>query len=146
MLVVLAARSLDDSIISPMVAGVTVVAGHNWPLFLLGRGGRGAAPAAGVLLALVPYVAVPLVLPGLLVLYMTRSATKTLAFFYILTILLSAWPEGYSLPVVGWPRGYPLPIVAYCLALPVLVALSHYLSLKLKPLPGAESGNEPASP
>ena len=89
MLVVLTARSLDDSTISPMIAGVAVVAGHNWPLFLMGRGGRGAAPAAGVLLALVPYVAIPLVLPGLLVLYVTRSATKTLAFFYILTILLS---------------------------------------------------------
>ncbi len=145
-LVVLMAQNLDNSLSAPMLAGLAVVAGHNWPLFLLGRGGRGAAPAAGVLLALAPYAAIPLILPGLLVLYLTRSTTKALAFYYILTIFLSAWPVTYSLPVVGWPRGYPLPIAGYCLALPILVGLSHYLSLKLKPLAGAEGVKEPAPP
>lgn len=133
--VVLAAQNLSDSAAAPLVAGVAVVAGHNWPVFLMGRGGRGAAPAAGVLMALVPYAALPLALPGLLVLYLTRSTTKTLAFYYILTICLAAWPAQY-----------PMPVVAYCVALPILIGLSHYVSARFKPLAGAEGRNEPASP
>ncbi len=36
------------------VAGLAAVAGHNWPVFLKFRGGKGAATTLGVLLALVP--------------------------------------------------------------------------------------------
>ena len=36
------------------VAGFAAMAGHNWPVFLRFRGGKGAATTLGVLLALVP--------------------------------------------------------------------------------------------
>ena len=133
--VVLAAQNLSDSTAAPLVAGVAVVAGHNWSVFLMGRGGRGAAPAAGVLLALVPYASLPLVAPGLLLLHLTKSSTKTLAFFYILTICLAVWPAQY-----------PASVVAYCVALPMLVGLCHYVSTRYRTLPGAEGRNDPASP
>ena len=46
------ARALDLGIGVQVMAGLLVVVGHNWPLFLGFKGGRGVAPAVGVLLAL----------------------------------------------------------------------------------------------
>ncbi|MBL7165809.1 MAG: glycerol-3-phosphate acyltransferase [Dehalococcoidales bacterium] len=37
-----------------LVAGFMAIAGHNWPVFLQFKGGKGGATAMGVLLALVP--------------------------------------------------------------------------------------------
>jgi len=54
MLAVFIARWLGLSPIWVYVAGCSAVAGHNWPVFLGFRGGKGAATIIGVLLALVP--------------------------------------------------------------------------------------------
>jgi glycerol-3-phosphate acyltransferase PlsY len=116
---ILIARLLFDSLIAEMIAGVLVIAGHNWPVYLQGRGGRGAATAVGVLMAAVPLVAVPIALPALTVLYLTRSTTKALATYYVPTPFLALWPAGYSLYLVG-----------YSLAIPTFVGISHYLSLR----------------
>lgn len=37
-----------------LLAGLTVIAGHNWPLYFSFKGGRGAATMLGVFLALLP--------------------------------------------------------------------------------------------
>lgn len=39
-----------------LLGGLAAIAGHNWSLFLGGRGGRGVATSAGVILALSPLV------------------------------------------------------------------------------------------
>ncbi len=123
---VLLAALLSDSPTLQMIAGFLVIAGHNWPVYLQGRGGRGAATAVGVLLAIVPVVAVPMAVLALIVLYLCKSYTKALAALYIPLPFLAFWPAGYS---------YPL--VAYALAVPLMVGLSHYLSLRRKPAPPA---------
>ena len=51
---VLIARWLGLSPIWIFMAGFAAIAGHNWPVFLGFRGGRGAATTIGVLLVLVP--------------------------------------------------------------------------------------------
>jgi len=51
---VLIARWLDLSLAWIFVAGFAAVVGHNWPIFLGFKGGKGAATTLGVLLALVP--------------------------------------------------------------------------------------------
>ncbi len=122
---VLLVRGLVDSAAVEMIAGFAVVAGHNWPVVLQGRGGRGGAPAGGVLLALLPLAAIPLTGIALVVLYLTRSSTKALACFYIPLPFLSMWALGYSYGLAG-----------YAVALPVMVGLSHYFSLKSAALPG----------
>ena len=53
-LAVLVARWLELSQEWVLVAGFAAIAGHNWPVFLGFRGGKGGAAAMGVLLALVP--------------------------------------------------------------------------------------------
>lgn len=53
-LAVLIARWLGLSDMWICVAGFAAVVGHNWPIFLKFRGGRGAATIMGVLIPLVP--------------------------------------------------------------------------------------------
>ena len=53
-LAVYIARWLGLDMVWVFVAGFAAVAGHNWPLFLKFRGGKGGATIMGVLLALVP--------------------------------------------------------------------------------------------
>ena len=78
------ARVALDSDAAGMVSGALVVAGHNWPVFLRLRGGRGAATAVGVLLATLPLLALPLGITSLVVLWFTRKAILSLGFFLIL--------------------------------------------------------------
>ena len=53
-LAVLVAQWLGLSQEWVLVAGFAAIAGHNWPVFLRFRGGKGGATAMGVFLALVP--------------------------------------------------------------------------------------------
>lgn len=53
-LAVLIARWLGLSLIFVFIAGFAAVVGHNWPVFLHFRGGKGAATTLGVLLVLAP--------------------------------------------------------------------------------------------
>lgn len=118
-----------------MLAGVAAVAGHNWPVYLQLRGGRGAATGAGVLLALLPEVAAPLSLLGLAVLFLTRSTVKALACLFVplafLTWLLGCW---YPIAFKTLGLGCSYPLVIYAVGLPVLVGLGHYLSVHRRPL------------
>ena len=122
---VLLVKGLVDSTALEMAAGVAVLAGHNWPVHLGFRGGRGAATAVGVLLAALPALAIPLGLIALVVLYLTRSGIKTLGFFLITV------PVAAGLILWIGTNSYSYPITAYALAIPLMVGLSHYTSVKL---------------
>ena len=130
---VLLVRGLVDSTPAEMIAGVAVIAGHIWPVYLRLRGGRGAASAVGVLLAMLPALAIPLALSALVILYLTKTAIKPLGYFFICVPIL-AW----------WPYSYPYTVNAYALGIPLMVGISHYLSIKRLSPP--ESGGEPALP
>lgn len=130
---VLLVRGLVDSTPAEMIAGVAVIAGHIWPVYIRLRGGRGAASAVGVLLAMLPALAIPLALSALVILYLTKTAIKPLGYFLICVPIL-AW----------WPFDYPYTVNAYALGIPLMVGISHYLSIKRLSPP--ESGGEPALP
>lgn len=116
---VLLAHWLLDSLVAQMFAGFMVIIGHVWPVFLQGRGGRGAATAVGMLVATVSVVAVPMGVQAVVVLYFFKSPTKVLAVMYI------------PLPFLAfWTGGYPYPLVFYSLAVPILVGICHSLSLR----------------
>ena len=116
--VILLVRGLVDSTALEMLGGVAVLAGHNWPVHLGLRGGRGAATAIGVLLAMLPAVAIPIGAVALLVLFLKRKATIAIGCFLI------------AVPVSAWPIGYSYPVVIYSVAVPVLVGVTHYLSVR----------------
>ena len=79
----------------------------------------------GVLLAALPALAIPLGLISLVVLYLTRSGIKSLGFFLIIL------PVAAGLILWVGTNRYSYPITAYALAIPLLVGLSHYTSVKL---------------
>ena len=118
-------KILVDSPALEMTAGAAALAGHNWPVYLGLQGGRGAATSVGILLAALPALAIPLGLISLVVLYMTRSGIKTLGFFLI-TVPLSA-----GLVLWAGANSYSYPVTAYALGIPLMVGLSHYISVKL---------------
>ena len=55
LLAVFIAQWLGLSLAWVLVAGFVAVVGHNWPIFLGFKGGRGGATAIGVFLAIVPF-------------------------------------------------------------------------------------------
>jgi glycerol-3-phosphate acyltransferase PlsY len=132
-LAVVIVLAVTDSILLEMIAGVAVLAGHNWPIHSGLRGGRGAATAVGVLLATLPILAIPVGAVALVVLYATKKATLAIGVFLI------------AVPVLAWPVGYSYIIAIYAVAIPVLVGLTHYFSVRgLGPAvnPDPEQGDE----
>ena len=102
-----------------MAGGIIAIMGHSWPIYLLGRGGRGAAVGIGVLLALLPYLAFPIALIGIIILGVTRKTRLAIAFFFV------------TLPVLVFLVGnYSLVYLAYTLLIPVLVGICHFISVK----------------
>lgn len=102
-----------------LLAGIAAVLGHCWPVWLRGRGGRGAATAAGALLALIPCAALPAAAPALAVLYFTRNSTRCLAAFFIEAVVLSAVYSGFQV------LGYSWLLTGSALLLPALAAAMH---------------------
>ena len=115
---ILLVRSLVGSTPLEMLAGVAVLAGHNWPICLGLRGGRGAATAVGVLLAMLPVLAIPVASVSLVMLALTKKTILALGFMLILV------------PVLAWPVGYTYPVAVYSLAIAVIVGLTHYFSIQ----------------
>ncbi len=94
-------------------AGVAAVIGHNWPVFLHFRGGRGLAVVIGALLALLPIEMLIAAAISLLVLYATRNTIWFGVAMFIPLVLLSLFfRERVSL-------------IIYSAALPCLAGLAH---------------------
>ena len=72
MLAVLIARILFDSRGAEVAAALTVLLGHNWPIFVSFRGGRGTASGWGGLLILSPIAGLVAALVGVPLIAFTR--------------------------------------------------------------------------
>lgn len=118
---VLAARFLVHDAGIEMLAGVCALAGHIWPIYLNFRGGRGAAVAVGVLIAMLPLIALPVGALALFFLYHARKSIVALAIFLI------------GIPVLAWPAGYPVEVIIYAFLVPVLTGMCHFYSTRLLP-------------
>ena len=82
-----------------------VVAGHNWPVFLGFRGGKGAATILGVGLALAPLLAAISVAPVLILTLALRNVVVGVATGFLL----------YNTLTIA--TGEPWPLVTVCLVL-----------------------------
>lgn len=56
----------------PVLGGLVVMAGHNWPIWLRFKGGRGVATGLGVILMLVPKITLIVIGVFALIVYITR--------------------------------------------------------------------------
>ena len=93
------ARWLGTDLYIQMAAGVAVIIGHNLPVFLKFKGGKGGASCIGVLAVMMPLGIPPyLAIFGLLML-ITRFPTLSYSAAFLGFILI-AWLYYHSLPLV----------------------------------------------
>lgn len=117
-LAILTAQGAGVSQPGILLAGAAAVAGHNWPIFLDFRGGRGESTTIGILLTLIPKPMLILAAPAILTLILSHNVILTSAVLFI------------SLPLVSWWLGIPGIMVSYGLALCILVSLTHFYTTK----------------
>jgi glycerol-3-phosphate acyltransferase PlsY len=118
-LVIVLAMVLVDDTGMEMMAGAAALAGHNYPVHLRFRGGRGAATAVGILIASVPIIGLPVGAFCLVLLYFTHKAIYPLAVFLV------------AIPVLTWPVGYSVALAIYVVAIPIAVGLSHFFTTRI---------------
>ena len=116
--VVLAMVLVDDTYME-MMAGGAALAGHNFPVHLRFRGGRGAATAVGILIASLPLIGLPVGAICLVLLYVTRKSILPLAIFLI------------GIPALTWPVEGSVALAVYAVAIPVAVGLSHFFTTRI---------------
>ena len=119
-LVIVLAMVLVDDTRMEMMAGAAALAGHNLPVHLRFRGGRGAATAVGILIASVPIIGLPIGALCLVLLYLTHRAIYPLVVFLVV------------IPVLTWPIGYPVALAIYVVAIPIAVGLSHLFTTRIR--------------
>ncbi len=98
-----------------LFTGAAAVIGHNWPVFIGFRGGRGESTTIGVLLALITQPMLILAGPALATLIIKKNVILASAVLFI------------PLPLVCWWLGVPGMLVGYSIALPCLVGSTHFL-------------------
>ncbi len=99
-------------------AGAAAVIGHNWPVFLGFRGGRGEATTLGVLLTIMPVPTAIMLVPGLGVIALTRN------------VILGSAVGFVPLPLVALWLHTPGANIIYAIGLLVLVALTHLIRVR----------------
>ena len=110
-----------------MLAGVATIVGQVWPVWLRFRGGRGAATAIGVTVAVLPGPALLMIAPTLVILIITRSTTLALAFVYLSSVVVAKTMFG-----VAWGP------IWYCLGVFVAVGAVHFWTVRFRN-PAAET-------
>ena len=114
-LAVLIAQAASLPLAAVLFTGAAAVVGHNWPIFIGFRGGRGESTTIGVLLTTITQPILILAGPALLALFMFRN------------VILASCVLFIPLPLVCWWLGVPGMITAYGIALPCLVGFTHFL-------------------
>ncbi len=130
LIAVLIARWLGLPLIWVFIVGFAAVVGHNWPIFLGFRGGKGAATTMGVLLALVP---------------------REFAIIFAITVLIIVITSNFRLaagiglailPLIIWQFNGSGMLIAYSLALPLFLGIRSLPELKRAgPLSAVERGS-----
>ena len=112
------AASMSQPIV--LLAGLAAVIGHNWPIFLRFRGGRGVSTTIGILFVLVTFPMLVLTLPTLAVLIWRRNVTPAMAFLFIV------------LPLIDWAFKVEPILIGYGVALPALVGITTFFRTRPK--------------
>jgi glycerol-3-phosphate acyltransferase PlsY len=120
---ILIAQAVGVSQLGVLTTGLATVIGHNWPVFIGFRGGRGESTTIGILLVLVTRPMLILAIPTVATLIIKKNVNIASAVLFI------------ALPVVGWVMHISGILIAYGIALPCLVGFTHYLRIRHRPSP-----------
>lgn len=116
------AQASHQTLAVVLVTGTAAVIGHNWPVFLGFRGGRGECTTIGVLTMLIPQPMFIMAAPAILTLLITKNVVITSAVLFVPLSLLSWW---FSATV---------PVILYSIGLPCLVGFTHFIRTRPKAL------------
>ena len=103
----------EPQIALSLTGGLAAVLGHNYPIFLKFKGGRGVATAFGVLCLLQPKV-VMIVFPVWLVLVLLTRYVS-----------LGSVVAAFVAPIAAWWFNYELPLVLFTTAAAAFVIIRH---------------------
>ncbi|MCK5577693.1 MAG: glycerol-3-phosphate acyltransferase [Dehalococcoidales bacterium] len=112
-LAVLIATAANMPQVTILLAGAAAVIGHNWPIFVGFRGGRGESTTIGVLAVIVFW---PMLIAGSLaiaVLVTRKSVIQASVAMFV------------ALPLLCWSFGVPGLLVSYGIFLPSLIGATH---------------------
>jgi glycerol-3-phosphate acyltransferase PlsY len=112
-LAVLIASWMDLSLSWVCVAGFASIVGHNWPVFLKFRGGKGAATVIGVLLGFMPIET--LIAGAIVIAFIGITRNVRLALFALVLTPLFAWLFDKEMIYVYYPLGLLVFIGIYTL-------------------------------
>jgi glycerol-3-phosphate acyltransferase PlsY len=116
-LTIYVARWLGLDILWICIAGFAAVSGHNWPVFLRFRGGKGAATIMGVMLAFMPVqFAIGL---GIAIIVVIPTSNIRLGMIGLACI-----------PLIAWLFHRPMEYIYYPLALILFLAVYTLIGLK----------------
>jgi len=114
-LAIFIAQAASLPLVAVLLTGTATVVGHNWPVFIGFRGGRGEATTIGVLLTTITQPMLILTAPAIAAHIILRDTTKAAAFLFV------------PLPLVCWWLGVSGALIAYSIGLPSLVGFTHFL-------------------
>lgn len=97
---VMIAKTFDTQEIAQLLAGITVVAGHIYPVWLAFRGGKGIATSFGVFLMLSPLTALVALAVWVCVFYRTRISSAAAVTAIIVTPVFSLFINKLLMTIV----------------------------------------------
>jgi len=119
-LAILVAQAANIPQLAILATGAAAIIGHNWPVFIGFKGGRGEATTIGVLLILVTQPVLILGAMAAAVLIKTKNVVLASVVLFL------------PLSLVSWWLGVSGGLVAYSIGLPCLVGLTHYVRTRQK--------------
>ncbi len=85
-----------------LICAVFVVCGHNWPVFINYRGGKGVATTFGIMMAIMPVIAITSFLIAIAILFITKMMSAGTVIGMIIASVITAFsnnPFSYKLTV-----------------------------------------------
>ncbi len=116
--VLLTKRYFPSFTLLPIIVGICAICGHNFSIFLKGRGGKGVATGFGVLLGLVPIVALLTFLVWLFVVLISRY------------ISLASLVGALAFPIFLWIKEENISLIGLGILVFILVVIRHRENIK----------------
>jgi len=112
------ARFVSGNSLIVIMAGVAVIAGHNWPVFFGFRGGRGIATSLGIIFAISSKAFLGLFIIGMSTVFLTKYVS------------LGSICGALSLPFLLWYFRLDVPYIIFGTLISVIAVIRHIPNLK----------------